>query len=232
MELVKYKEIGELEVDVEVEAFLRVLSITLLEGPKWVETSAFGRSDIFCQWMSTVVPTHIVLAFDQPFCYKILVDGEVKRGRQRKNPSLFIGLNGYCAAQSDECESTFAAGFTCKSLNLLLVEQDDLPPLIPLTITFAPEKSCTHVNGKMYGSLKGLSRKVIIDKFNVAGKPPAEFAKDQLANANDKSYHASNRGTQLTRESTYNISREARAKQLKDSGFTLQNNNLTLYNRV
>jgi len=49
VELVKYKEIGELEVDVEVQAFLRVVSVTLLEGPKWVGTSAFGRSDVFRQ---------------------------------------------------------------------------------------------------------------------------------------------------------------------------------------
>ena len=113
VELVKYKEIGELEVDIEVQAFLRVVSVTLLEGPKWVGTSAFRRSDIFRQWMSTVVPTHVTLAFDQPFCYNFLIDGEVERGRQRKKPFLFIGLlNGYCAAQSDGCELTFAAGFT------------------------------------------------------------------------------------------------------------------------
>ena len=64
------KEIGELEVDVEVEAFLRVVSVTLVGGPKWVGTSAFGRSDIFRQWMSTVVPIHFALAFNQSFVYQ------------------------------------------------------------------------------------------------------------------------------------------------------------------
>ena len=38
VELVKYKEIGELGVDVEVEAFLRVVSVTLLDA------AAFQRS--------------------------------------------------------------------------------------------------------------------------------------------------------------------------------------------
>ena len=70
VELLKYKEIGELEVDVEVEAFLRVVSVTLVGGPKWVGTSAAGRSDIFRQWMSTVVPIHFALAFNQSFVYQ------------------------------------------------------------------------------------------------------------------------------------------------------------------
>jgi hypothetical protein len=171
---VYYKKIETLEVNVDVEDFHSLISLTT-EGPQWMVAQGTATSDTkhvvkkadpFRGWMSGVLPPHFAPVFNQPFLFPFSVHGKKKSGRQkcgrqRKYPSLLIGVHGYCAAKGDGCMTTFAAGFTDKALRLF--QQNDSPPFIPLTMHFA--ESCNHLHGKLYGSLKGPARAEVVDQF-------------------------------------------------------------------
>jgi hypothetical protein len=73
-DIVYYKEIEDLEVNVDVEDFHSLISVTT-EGPQWVVAQdtatsdtkhVVKKADFFRSWMSTVLPPHFAPVFDQP----------------------------------------------------------------------------------------------------------------------------------------------------------------------
>jgi hypothetical protein len=211
-----YKAIGALTVIVPVAEFNDTIAVTT-DGPKWKASSldeTKAMSHIIRKWMEAAIPAHLGLSFDQNFCYEFLVKGKKRgKGRPRKHPYL-VGVTGYCAAKKDGCKTTFVAGFTELSLQKLKEEHATIDLSVLVT------GSCIHVKGKAYGALIGKKREEVLQQYIKKKKCPAEFAKEVLAEANDEAFHSSNRSLFLSRDSSYNVAREAKNKLKKDVGLS------------
>jgi len=210
-----YKEVGTLTKAVSVDDVKRFISVTQ-DGADWtdaVKTNASERTNYLRTHVRSICPPHFAPAFDQDIKLPFLGSKTEKRGRKRKT-NLVIGMSGYCSAKS--CPTKFFCGFTEESIKSML--DDDPPATIELTVIV--QDACCHEKGAAYGQLRGNERQGLIDELNNSKLKPGAFAKGKLTSMTDNEYHSGNRGVTTTRETAYNLSREGKAKALKESGFT------------
>ena len=108
VEWVIYKPVGPFSVEVPVEDVKQILELSQ-QGPVWKRSDnsarAHERSQKFHRWMTSIVPTHLQLAFDQPFQLPFPEEKKRACGRRRKH-NFLIGYGGYCCAKSDGCKTT------------------------------------------------------------------------------------------------------------------------------
>ena len=226
-----YTSIPKITVQVSETDFFDLVSINT-EGPKWNDNAVKTKAVIFRHWIEDAVPEHLAMVFDQAFCLAFPSGDKKPRGRPRKH-SYLIGIHGYCSAKSDGCKTTFTAGFAESSLRSLLSrgeeelpqssllsrgEAQELPQSIALEIDISG--SCCHVKDKLYGGLRGTKRQDVLLDFADRKQTPAEFGKHSLSMTSDDAFHSSNRAKIWTKDTTYNLSRESKAKKKSDSGLS------------
>ena len=210
-----YKTLGRVCISIPTGEVKDLISVTD-QSPSWSNAFKSSRSNMFRKWVTPAVPAHIALTFDQSFCraFSMGSGGKRGRGRPRMNGDLILGYTGYCAARSDGCPAIFVVGFSEDSMKTMLLEP--LPPNIELVLVV--EKACIHVKGHNYGQLRGSERHDVVDKFKEKKEKPFQFVKNQLTGATHPEFHSGNSSRTLSRKTSYNISREAKAETQLEHG--------------